>query len=106
MKRLLCCVIAFSFLLTTTGCGDIFVRGAINTGSSTVTGFVSIVQFTTVFDDGSSFLVTFVTFLDNGTSSTIGFCGDQRSQFPFNQMVRTQFTSGTPCANLIVVVII
>ena len=50
--------------------------------------------------------VTFVTFLLNGTSSTIGFCGDQRGLFPIDQNVRTDFTLGQPCDSIIVVVII
>jgi hypothetical protein len=50
--------------------------------------------------------VTFVTFRQNGTSSTIGFCGDQSGQFPIDQMVRIDFTLGQPCNSIIVVVII
>jgi hypothetical protein len=56
--------------------------------------------------DGTSVFVTFVTFLQTGTSSTVGFCGDQRSQFPMNQFVRTDFTPGPTCATLVVVVIV
>jgi hypothetical protein len=50
--------------------------------------------------------VTFVTFLQNGTSSTIGFCGDQSGQFLIDHMVRIDFTVGQPCNSIIVVVII
>ncbi|HVO81052.1 MAG TPA: hypothetical protein VMT28_09990 [Terriglobales bacterium] len=103
MKRLLSVLLVVSLLLLCSGCGNIFVRGAIN--FSTVSGFVSIVQLTTVMDGGSSVLVTFVTFLQQGTSTTIGFCGDQTSQFPLNQMVTTNFNPGQPCATLIVVVV-
>ena len=104
MKRLLSASLVVALLLLCPGCGNVFVRGAIN--FSTISGFVSIVQLTTVIDDGSSVLVTFVTFLQQGTSTTMGFCGDQTSQFPLNQMVTTNFNPGQPCATLIVVIII
>jgi hypothetical protein len=45
--------------------------------------------------------VTFVTFLQNGTSSTIGFCGDQTTLFPLNQTVRANFNPGLPSELLI-----
>jgi hypothetical protein len=107
VKRLLPFILVFVLVLTSTGCGNIFVRGAIQPGFSTVTGSVSSIQLGSgIANDGSTVQVTFVTFFFEGTSSTIGFCGDQVSQFPFNQMVRTQFTSGQPCAALIVVIII
>ena len=104
MKRLLSLLVAVSFLLSLSACGNIFIRGALNT--STVSGFVSIVQIASGSNGGTTVLITFVTFLQSGTSSTIGFCGDQRSQFPFNQMVTAQFTAGTPCSNIVSVVII
>jgi hypothetical protein len=104
VKRLLSAFLVVSVLLLCSSCGNVFVRGAIN--FSTVSGLVSIVQLTTVIDDGSSVLVTFVTFLQEGTSTTMGFCGDQTSQFPLNQMVTTNFNPGQPCATLIVVIII
>jgi len=47
-----------------------------------------------------------VTFLQNGTSSTIGFCGDQTSLFPLDQTVRANFNPGSSCATIITVVII
>jgi hypothetical protein len=92
-----------SLLLLCSSCGDIFVGGAIN--FSTMSGFVSIVHLTTVSDGNGSVQVTFVTFLQQGTSSTMGFCGDQTSQFPLNQMVTTNFNPGQPCATIIVVII-
>ena len=106
MKRLLSAFLVVSLLLLCPGCGNIFVRGAIQTNFSTISGFVSIVQLTTVIDGNGSVLVTFVTFLQQGTSATIGFCGDQTSQFPLNQMVTTNFNPGQPCATIIVVIII
>ena len=74
---------------------------------STVSGTVSVVHVSTVVGgDGSSFLVTFVTFLGSGSSQSIGFCGDHHTQFPINHVVRTDFTPGQSCATLVVVVII
>ncbi|MBZ5704920.1 MAG: hypothetical protein LAN63_06165 [Acidobacteriia bacterium] len=104
MKRLLSALLVVSLLLLCSSCGNIFVRGAIN--FSTISGFVSVVHLTTVIDGNASVVVTFVTFLQQGTSSTIGFCGDQTSQFPLSQMVTTNFNPGQPCATLIVVIII
>jgi hypothetical protein len=47
-----------------------------------------------------------VTFLLNGTSSVIGFCGDQRSLFPMDQTIRAQFDQGQTCNNIIQITII
>ncbi len=106
MKRLLPVFLALVLLLTSAGCGNIFVRGAIEPGFSTVNGVVSIVQLGNgIAVDGGAVQITFVTFLFEGTSSTVGFCGNQVSQFPVDQTVRTQFTPGQPCATVIVVVI-
>ncbi len=106
MKRL------FSFLLTTclvvppTGCGNIFIRGAINPGTASVSGMVSVVQLSAVIGDGGSTVqVTFVTFLQDSTSSTIGFCGDERSRFPVQASIRANFTPGQTCASVITIVI-
>ena len=107
MKRLLSILLVVCLVVLSGGCGNIFIRGALRPGFSTISGSVSIVQLSTVISgDGTTVQVTFVTFLLNGTSSTIGFCGDQRSQFPIDQMVRTDFTLGQPCDSIIVVVII
>jgi hypothetical protein len=100
-------VLIVCLLQVCTGCGNVFIRGAIQPGFSTITGSVSIVQLTGVTgSNGTTVQATFVTFLQAGMSSTIGFCGDQRSQFPLQQMVRADFDSGQPCANIIVVVIL
>jgi hypothetical protein len=50
--------------------------------------------------------VTFVTLLQNATSSTLGFFGDQSAFFPLDQTVRVNFNPGQPCATVIVVVIV
>jgi len=107
VKRLLSVLLAVCLVVVCGGCGDIFIRGALQPGFSTISGSVSIVQLSTVMGgDGTTVQVTFVTFLLNGTSSMIGFCGDQRGQFPIDQMVRTNFTLGQTCDSIIVVVII
>ena len=104
--KLLSAVLTGTLLVLSTGCGNVFIRGAINTGSST-TGSVSFVQLAHVLNGtGGTVQVTFVTFLQNGFSSTIGFCDDQRSLFPVDQTVRVNFNPGQPCATILVVVII
>jgi len=105
VKRLLSSLLVVVLVLMCSSCGNVFVRGAILT--STVNGVVSLVQLSNVpGNGGTTVLITFVTFLQTGTSSTIGFCGDQRSQFPLNQLVQTQFQSGQPCSSLVVVIVI
>jgi hypothetical protein len=107
VKRLLSVLLLVCLVVVCGGCGNIFIRGALQPGFSTISGSVGIVQLSTVMGgDGTTVQVTFVTFLLNGTSSTIGFCGDQRGQFPIDQMVRTNFTLGQTCDSIIVVVII
>ena len=104
------CLLSFLLLclvLTLPGCGNIFIRGALPAGSSTVSGSVSVVQLSAVIgENGTTVQVTFVTFLQSGASSTVGFCGDQRSQFPMQQTVRADFNPGQPCASIITIVIL
>ena len=88
MKRLVL-FLALCLVLTLPGCGNIFIRGALPAGSSTVSGSISVVQLSAVIgENGTTVQVTFVTFLQSGVSSTIGFCGDRRDQFPMQQIVR------------------
>jgi hypothetical protein len=47
-----------------------------------------------------------VTFVQNGFSSTIGFCDDQSRLFPLDQTVRINFNPGRPCVTILFVVII
>jgi hypothetical protein len=105
VKRLLSPLLVLSLLLFSTGCGDVFVHGAIETGS-TIQGSVSIVQLGNALNGMETVQVTFITLLQNGTSSTIGFCGDQSALFPLDQTVRVNFNSGQPCATVIVVVLV
>lgn len=105
MKRLLYFLLVSVLCSSLLGCGSkFFVRGAIN--ESSVSGTVSLVQLTTSVNSGSLVTVTIVTFLQQGTSSTVNFCGDQRTQFPIDQFVQASFTPGTPCASVIEIVLI
>jgi len=94
-------------ILTLPGCGNIFVRGALPANSSTVSGSVSVVQLSALIrENGTTVQVTFVTFLQSGTSSVVGFCGDQRGRFPMQQTVRADFNPGQPCASIVMIVIL
>src|SRR5947208_15038300 len=87
---LIVCLIAFCILCA--GCGNEFISASSDAGISTTSGLVSIVQLSSVMGtNGTTVEVTFVTFLQEGTSSTIGFCGDEASRFPMNQMLQTPF---------------
>ena len=105
MKRLLSLLLVLSLFLLSTGCGNVFVRGAIETGS-TIQGSVTGVQLGNTLNGMEIVQVTFVTLLQNGTSSVIGFCGDQSVLFPLEQTVRINFNPGHPCATIMVVVIV
>ena len=106
MKRLLTIPLVLCLAAISPGCGNVFIGGAIHPAVSTITGTVSFIQVNTIISSGSVTQVTFVTFLSNGTTSSIGFCGDQSSQFPLNQTVTMNFTPGQPCATLVLVVIV
>jgi hypothetical protein len=90
-------------LVTTVSCGDIFVRGAINAGTQSASGMVSIVQFSAATGSGVS--ITIITLTGNSMASTFRFCGDQRTFFPVDQQVRVNFTPGSPCASVVTVVL-
>ncbi|MBZ5722002.1 MAG: hypothetical protein LAO03_16645 [Acidobacteriia bacterium] len=106
MQRLLSLFLVAGLILASSSCGNVEINGAINPGTSTITGFVSVVHLTSVIGgDGVTVLVTFVTFLAEGSSTTVGFCGDQTMQFPLNQMVQANFTPGQTCAAIIVIII-
>ena len=107
MKHSLSFLLAVFLAAHLIGCGNVFfVGGAINPGSSSVSGLVTVVQVSAVIgDSGTTVQVTFVTFLQNGRSSTIGFCGDERDQFPVQQSVQANFTPGQTCASIVKIVI-
>ena len=101
MNRLLVFLLA-GCLLTSVSCGQIFVRGAINTGTRSTSGTVSIVQFNASSETGVS--ITIITLIGNNTASTFNFCGDQRAKFPMAQAVQVSFMPGNACASIIAVV--
>jgi hypothetical protein len=103
VKRLLSIVLVVSLFVVCSACGNVFVGGVIQPGTSSVDGLTSIIQFSVVDGNAS---VTFVTFLAVGTSSTIGFCGDQRGRFPMNQNLRVSFNPGQPCGTIVSVVVL
>ena len=107
MKLSLSLVLATCMIVTLPGCGSVFfVGGTIDPGSSSVIGTVSVVQISALIgDNGSTVQVTFVTFLNNGYSSTVGFCDDARDSFPMQQTVRANFTPGRTCASIVAIVI-
>jgi hypothetical protein len=106
VKRLFSFLLATCVVVTLTGCGNIFIRGAINPGTASVSGMISVVQLSAVIGDGGNTVqVTVVTFLQDGTSSTIGFCGDERSRFPVQESIRADFTPGQTCASIVTIVI-
>jgi hypothetical protein len=84
----------------------VFIGGGFQSRQSSISGTVSFVELNTVISGGTSIEVTFVTFLQNGISSSMNFCGDQSSQFPLNQTVTTNFSPGQPCSTLVIVVIV
>ena len=103
MKRLLALLLVF-FLV---GCsGFVFVSNFPAGSVSSCSGFVSIVQFGSVSHNGGSVSVTFVTFLQSGTSTSLTFCGNVASQFPLDTMVRVNFAPATPCSTVQAVVIL
>ena len=107
MERLFSVLLAICFIPLCAGCGNVFLSASSQPSFSTATGLVSVVQLSTVIGrDGTTVQVTFVTFLQDGTSSTIGFCGDKRSEFPMQQTLRAEFRPGSPCASIVTIVII
>ena len=106
MKPLLSALLAVCLVLVSAGCGNVFVRGALPGATSSVSGLVSVVQISAIIgDNGTTVQVTFVTFLQGGASSTIGFCGDERSRFPVQQTIRADFTPGQTCASIVAIII-
>jgi len=102
MKRLPGVLFVFVLLVLSSACGDIFVRGALTPGIESASGLVSIVQFSATSGQAS---VTLVTLVQSGMANTLSFCGDQRTRFPMDQFVRVNFTPGTLCASVILIVI-
>ena len=106
MKLLLSALLQTCLVVTNVGCGNVFVRGALPGATSSISGSVSVVQLSAIIgENGTIVQITFVTLLQSGTASTVGFCGDQRSQFPMQQTIRAEFNPGRTCANIVTIVI-
>jgi hypothetical protein len=88
------------------GCSQFFVGFVSNPGGSAVviTGTITTVGIGFV-DNSQGTQVTFtaVTFGNTGGVTTVNFCGDKRSQFPVNQVVRANYQAGLYCSTLIAV---
>ncbi len=109
MKRPFCLILASCLVIILVGCGNVFINGALpgTLAPSSVSGAVSVVQLSVVIGgNGTTVQVTFVTFLQGATSSTIGFCGDRRDQFPMQQTVRAEFRPGQSCASIVTIAIL
>src|SRR3989442_14072078 len=104
MKRLLSLLLAVCLIPLCAGCGNVFLIASSQPGFSSASGLVSIFPLSTVIGTNwTTVQITLVTFLQEGTSSTVGFCGDQSSRVPMHQTVRTDFIAGQYCATPLVV---
>jgi hypothetical protein len=109
LKRLFFLTLAACHVMILAGCGNVFISGALpgTLAPSSVSGAISVVQLSAVIgENGTTIQVTFVTFLQGATSSTIGFCGDRRDQFPMQQTVRAEFKPGQSCASIVTIAIL
>ena len=65
----------------------------------TISGFVSVVQFTSIVDRGGMVIsVTLVTFDQFNSVSTVSFCGTLGNQFFLDAFTVVDFTQGLSCA--------
>ncbi len=104
MDRIAQSALAGFLCLCLLGCGVLFVGGSILV-PSTVHGTVTSVQVGNVPNGpGNTVQVTSVTFFQNGSFTTVGFCQDQSSQFFLNQSVSVNFNPGQFCSALVVVI--
>ncbi len=90
-------------LIGLTGCGGVkfAFRSNLPAGGPTfsVSGFVTVIQFSAVIDHGSFIDVTLVTFdQTGGIPSTVTFCGKMTNQFVMNSFTTVDFTRGPTCA--------
>jgi hypothetical protein len=101
MRRLLAVL-----LIWLVGCGGVVFQGALGPADTilTTSGIVSVVQLSTVINNGTFISVTVVTFLLSGTATTQTFCGNFVSQFPVNTIVTVNFSPGTPCSTVQLIV--
>ena len=72
MKPLLFVLFVVCLITLCAGCGNVFLSASSQPNFSTTSGVVSIVQLSTVIGaNGTTVEVTFVTFLQGGTRSTV-----------------------------------
>jgi hypothetical protein len=93
-------------LICLVGCGGGSFRGRFRSDSTvfSVTGFVSIVELTTL--PGTTIFVTIVTFLPDFTpATTVIFCGDLTRQIFLDDFTTVNFTQGPSCATALVIFI-
>ncbi len=91
-----------------TACDGVVIFGAVpSTTPATVSGFVSIVQVTTIGSGGATTTfvttVTFLPFAQSGAASTVSFCGNVGNQFVMNTFTTVSFTRGPGCATIIAI---
>jgi hypothetical protein len=104
MRRLLA-IAAIMAIAAQSGCGGgiLFISTGDNgTGILAISGTVTIVNVTVIASGGGTqTTVTVVTFIGNGASTTMNFCGDISNQFPLNSFADVRYTQGTPCATVV-----
>ncbi len=95
MRYLMTLFLACS-VLANSACDNFQLIGVVNTAS--FSGTVSIVRLTSA-NDGTQ--ITFVTLVNNFSSTDYNFCGNVVSQFPVNRVVQGSFTPGTTCGTIV-----
>ena len=103
MRAMLAAILALSL----TSCGGVFFQANLNPDNHivTVSGFVTVIEFTTISDgSGTSLFVTVIT-LEHSSSgfSSLNFCGDVRNQFSPGAFTTMKFTQSANCVNLIAI---
>jgi hypothetical protein len=102
---LLIVIVALVFWLTGSGCGGVSIQFR-SANARLVSGFVSIIQVTSIVDgNGSVVSVTIITLLQTGSAQDFTFCGSQSSLFPVNRFVQARFLPGPSCGTLLSVAV-
>ena len=107
MRRFVACFLVSSLVCAIlSGCGAIHIQGFVGSDFSTVSGFVSGVQVTTISGAGGTVVVvTIVSFQQTLGFITSNFCGNFGSQFPMNSFAQVSFKPGQPCSTIVAIVI-
>ena len=99
-------VLILSISLPLAGCSQFFVGFVSNPAGSAlgITGTITTVAIGFVENsEGTRVTFTTVTFGNTGGTTAINFCGDERSRFPVNEVVRADYQAGTYCSTLIAI---